>query len=270
MCVCYKYNMIIMCELPVLCAGASDPAHLRTGGSWHSLCSRAHPGRLATVLILQVGFSQVRLADTPRRVPWFPQQSPHDAVTPTNSLRAPSCVAISIIIIYYIHTQGGAMAAQVADRLGARWSMLFSPIYAPLHPASCSGPTLVAFDRADPVMPATRKLLEQLSASADGGTGPGSGPAASAAGSGSPPAQRGGGGGGGGGNVVLAEHHEVCMIEAACSPSVSACQRPGPPPRPNHSLTSHRRCWCWQGHRLPAEAGWYAAATRFLEAQGLA
>jgi hypothetical protein len=161
------------------------------------------------------------------------------------------------------------MAAQVADRLGARWSMLFSPIYAPLHPASCSGPTLVAFDRADPVMPATRKLLEQLSASADGGTGPGSGPAVSAAGSGSPPAQR-GGGGGGGGNVVLAEHHEVCMIEAACSPSVSACQRPGPPPRPNHSLTSHRRCWCWQGHRLPAEAGWYAAVTRFLEAQGLA
>ena len=60
-------------------------------------------------------------------------------------------------------SQGGAMAAQVADVLGARWAILFSPIYAACHPAQCTCPTLVAFDRADPVMPATETLLGELS-----------------------------------------------------------------------------------------------------------
>ncbi len=60
-------------------------------------------------------------------------------------------------------SQGGAMAAQLANHVGARWALLFSPVYAPTFPAQCDCPTLVAFDRADEVFGATETLLEELS-----------------------------------------------------------------------------------------------------------
>ena len=44
------------------------------------------------------------------------------------------------------------MAMQIADAIGARWAMFFSPIYVAQLPARCTCPTLVAFDRADSVM----------------------------------------------------------------------------------------------------------------------
>ena len=59
-------------------------------------------------------------------------------------------------------SQGGAMAAQVADEVGARWALLFSPVYVPQRPARCSCPTLLAFDRADEVHSATTRLLGEL------------------------------------------------------------------------------------------------------------
>lgn len=59
-------------------------------------------------------------------------------------------------------SQGGAMAAAVADSVGARWALLFSPVYVPQRPAQCSCPTLVAFDPADEVREATKTLLDEL------------------------------------------------------------------------------------------------------------
>ena len=52
-------------------------------------------------------------------------------------------------------SQGGAVAAQLADDVGARWALLFSPVYVPRRPARCSCPTLLAFDRDDEVRGAT-------------------------------------------------------------------------------------------------------------------
>lgn len=93
------------------------------------------------------------------------------------------------------------MAAQLADRIGARWALLFSPIYAPTYRAQCSCPTLVAFDRADEVFAATEALMEELS---EGGQRVEA--------------------------LVRSEHLE--------------------------------------GHRLPADEGWYASIAEFLEAFG--
>ena len=59
-------------------------------------------------------------------------------------------------------SQGGAMAAQVANAVGARWALLFSPIYVPGSPAQCDCPTLVAFDRTDEVFGETETLLGEL------------------------------------------------------------------------------------------------------------
>ena len=59
-------------------------------------------------------------------------------------------------------SQGGAMAAQVADIVGARWALLFSPVYVPGRPARCSCPTLLAFDSNDEVHAATKKLVLEL------------------------------------------------------------------------------------------------------------
>ena len=59
-------------------------------------------------------------------------------------------------------SQGGAMAAQVADDLGARWALLFSPVYAPGHPARCSCPTLLVRDPMDEVDRATCRLVSEL------------------------------------------------------------------------------------------------------------
>ena len=49
-------------------------------------------------------------------------------------------------------SQGGAMAAQVANSVGAKWALLFSPIFVPGSGAQCDCPTLVAYDRADEVV----------------------------------------------------------------------------------------------------------------------
>ena len=54
------------------------------------------------------------------------------------------------------------MAAQVARSVGASWALLFSPVYIPGHPAQCDCPTLVAYDSADEVVAATRRLLAEL------------------------------------------------------------------------------------------------------------
>merc|ERR1711953_1590361 len=43
-------------------------------------------------------------------------------------------------------SQGGAMAAQVANILQAKWALLFSPVYIPGHQAKCDVPTMVALD----------------------------------------------------------------------------------------------------------------------------
>ena len=59
-------------------------------------------------------------------------------------------------------SQGGAMAAQVADDVGARWALLFSPVYVPASPARCSCPTLLAFDLKDEVHEATERLVSEL------------------------------------------------------------------------------------------------------------
>ena len=61
-------------------------------------------------------------------------------------------------------SQGGAMAAQVANAVDAEWAVLFSPVYCPGHAAQCDCPTLVAFDRADDVMECTDVLLGELPA----------------------------------------------------------------------------------------------------------
>ena len=61
-------------------------------------------------------------------------------------------------------SQGGAMAAQVADELGAKWALLFSPVFVPAHPARCSCPTLLAYDPVDEVDAATRRLVSELPA----------------------------------------------------------------------------------------------------------
>ena len=63
-------------------------------------------------------------------------------------------------------SQGGAMAARLANTLQASWALLFSPVFVPGHPAQCDCPTLVAFDRADDVFDATQTLLSQLPAGA--------------------------------------------------------------------------------------------------------
>ena len=59
-------------------------------------------------------------------------------------------------------SQGGGMAAQVANELGASFALLFSPVYIPGHPPQCDCRTLVVFDRKDEVMPAINKLLADL------------------------------------------------------------------------------------------------------------
>ncbi len=59
-------------------------------------------------------------------------------------------------------SQGGAMAAQLADTLGARWALLFSPVFVPARPARCSCPTLLAYDPTDEVRAATRRLEAEL------------------------------------------------------------------------------------------------------------
>jgi predicted esterase/acyl carrier protein len=61
-------------------------------------------------------------------------------------------------------SQGGAMAAHVANTFGASWALLFSPVYVPGQPAQCSCPTFVAFDSTDDVMEATSALLGELPA----------------------------------------------------------------------------------------------------------
>lgn len=59
-------------------------------------------------------------------------------------------------------SQGGAMAAQIANMLNAKWALLFSPVYIPGYPAKCDIPTMVAFDPAEEVHPCTQKLLGEL------------------------------------------------------------------------------------------------------------
>jgi pimeloyl-ACP methyl ester carboxylesterase len=59
-------------------------------------------------------------------------------------------------------SQGGAMAALMAGRLGAKWALLFSPVYVPGSAAQCKCPTLVAYDTQDQVFGATKKLLTQI------------------------------------------------------------------------------------------------------------
>jgi len=61
-------------------------------------------------------------------------------------------------------SQGGAMAAQVADAVNAPWAVLFSPVFIPQMPARCGCRALVVFDRADEVMPATATLVAELAA----------------------------------------------------------------------------------------------------------
>lgn len=64
-------------------------------------------------------------------------------------------------------SQGGAMAAQLANRLRAKWVLLFSPIYAAGYQAQCDCPTLVVYDRADEVFSATEQLISELQISRD-------------------------------------------------------------------------------------------------------
>eukprot|EP01052_Picozoa_sp_SAG31_P034547 SAG31_NODE_4054_length_3633_cov_1.767402_4_plen_185_part_00 len=61
-------------------------------------------------------------------------------------------------------SQGGAVAAYLANRLGVTWSILFSPVFVPGHHAQCDCPTLVAFDPADEVRNETQQLIGELPA----------------------------------------------------------------------------------------------------------
>lgn len=62
-------------------------------------------------------------------------------------------------------SQGGAMAARVANALKAKWALLFSPVHVPGQPAECDCPTLVAMDPAEEVHPCTLRLLQELPSS---------------------------------------------------------------------------------------------------------
>ena len=112
-------------------------------------------------------------------------------------------------------SQGGAMAAQLANRLHAQWALLFSPIYAAGHPAQCDCPTLVAFDRADEVFDATETLLSELDLARERPSSASASASASAGGGLRMP------------DVQRLEHHE--------------------------------------GHRLPADAGFYGPIADFVE-----
>mgnify|MGYP002630715235 CR=1 FL=1 len=60
-------------------------------------------------------------------------------------------------------SQGGAMAAAIANHVQARWALLFSPVFVPQHSAQCDCPTLMVFDREDEVAAAaTQKLFTEL------------------------------------------------------------------------------------------------------------
>lgn len=62
-------------------------------------------------------------------------------------------------------SQGGAVAARVANALKAKWALLFSPVHVPGQPAQVDCPTLVAMDPAEEVHSCTLRLLRELPAS---------------------------------------------------------------------------------------------------------
>ena len=59
-------------------------------------------------------------------------------------------------------SQGGAMAAQVAQMVQAKWAMLFSPVFVPGKAAQCKCPTMLAYDPADEVHEATKLLIGEI------------------------------------------------------------------------------------------------------------
>ena len=60
-------------------------------------------------------------------------------------------------------SQGGAMASAVADSLGAKWALLFSPVIIPGHEHSCQCPVLAAVDLDDPIAAkSTHSLVAML------------------------------------------------------------------------------------------------------------